>query len=95
VAEGKHFLCAEATARMLNRFLPRADSCPPVSLLSQREREVLVLLANGKRAAEMAAEMGITVSTVEVHRRHLKDKLGLRTSADLTRYAIREGLVAP
>ena len=63
--------------------------------MSQREREVLVLLANGKRAAEMAAEMGITVSTVEVHRRHLKDKLGLRTSADLTRYAIREGLVAP
>ncbi len=95
VAEAKHYLCPEATVRMLHRILPRAHTCPPVSLLSQREREVLVLLASGRRAAEMATEMGISVSTVEVHRRHLKEKLGLRTSADLTRYAIREGLVSP
>jgi DNA-binding NarL/FixJ family response regulator len=60
--------------------------------LTTREREVLQLLAEGKSTKEMASRLAVGVATVETHRRQLMDKLGLRTIAELTKYAIREGL---
>ncbi|MBI4697087.1 MAG: response regulator transcription factor [Gammaproteobacteria bacterium] len=96
VAKGKSFLSAEVTGLMLRRVGANENKiAPPVTVLSRREQDVLRLLADGRRAAAIAGELGISVATVEVHRRNIKDKLGLRTTADLTRYAIREGLVAP
>jgi len=65
---------------------------PPSSVLGPRETEVLSLLAKGLRANEVASHLGIATATVEVHKRNLKKKLGLSTTAELTRYAIREGL---
>jgi two-component system NarL family response regulator len=95
VASGHSFLSQEATQVMVQRIQNGANpSAPPPSVISPREREVLSRLASGHRAAEIAARMGITVSTVEVHRRNIKRKLGLHTTAELTRYAIREGLVS-
>jgi len=95
VAAGHNFLSQEATQVMVQRIQNDAKAhAPPPSVISPREREVLCRLANGFRAAEIAGQMGITISTVEVHRRNIKRKLGLHTTAELTRYAMREGLVS-
>lgn len=61
---------------------------------TRREREVLRLIAEGERSPAIAAQLHVSVATVEVHRRNLMRKLSLRTVADLTKYAIREGIVA-
>ena len=70
------------------------DASPSASArpLSPREREVLRLVAEGKSSKEIAASLGIAVPTVETHRRQISEKLGLRTIAELTKYAIREGI---
>jgi DNA-binding NarL/FixJ family response regulator len=60
--------------------------------LSPRQREVLRLLAEGKAMKQAATHLRVSVKTIETHRRKLMDKLGLHTVAELTKYAIREGL---
>jgi DNA-binding NarL/FixJ family response regulator len=62
--------------------------------LSGREREVLQLIAEGKSSKEIAVQLEVAVPTVETHRRQIMDKLQLRTIAELTKYAIREGLTS-
>ncbi len=62
--------------------------------LSTREREVLQLLAEGKTSKDIAATLHVALPTVESHRRQIMAKLGLRSIAELTKYAIREGLTA-
>jgi two-component system NarL family response regulator len=62
--------------------------------LGQREREVLALLATGKRSSEIAAALSISSATVEVHRRNIMRKLDLHSVAELTKYAIRHGLTS-
>ena len=62
--------------------------------LSAREREVLRLLTGGSRSPCIADELGICIATVEVHRRNIMRKLGLHCVADLTRYAVRQGLTS-
>jgi two-component system NarL family response regulator len=80
-----------ARAALADHLVPDAKG-PPPSLLGRREREVLALLAEGMRSREIAARLRISNGTVEAHRRSIKRKLGLRTVAELTRYAVREGL---
>ena len=60
--------------------------------LSAREREVLQLIAEGRSTAEIAERIHVSVKTVETHRKRLMDKLDLRSVAELTKYAIREGI---
>jgi DNA-binding NarL/FixJ family response regulator len=62
------------------------------SVLSPREREVLQLLAEGKSTKQAAASLHISVKTVETHRQNVMDKLDIHSLAELTKYAIREGL---
>ncbi len=62
--------------------------------LSSRETEVLRLIAEGRTTAEIAEDLGISVKTVETHRRQVMEKLDLRNIADLTKYALRIGLVS-
>jgi two-component system NarL family response regulator len=62
--------------------------------LGRREREVLQLIAEGHRSPEIAAQLFISVGTVEAHRRNIMRKLGLHTVAELTRFALREGLTS-
>jgi DNA-binding NarL/FixJ family response regulator len=64
------------------------------STLGAREREVLQLVAEGKSSAEAARAMHISLKTVETHRRNIVRKLGLHGTAELTKYAIREGLTS-
>lgn len=63
-----------------------------VSLLSNREREVLQLIAEGHNTKEIAFLLGVSVKTVETHRQQIMKKLDLQSVAALTRFAIREGL---
>lgn len=60
--------------------------------LSEREREVLQLMAEGKGTKEIAADLHLSAKTVETHRQHLMDKLDLYSVAELTKFAIRKGL---
>jgi two-component system NarL family response regulator len=89
VAGGELYLSPEIVAAR-RRAAPLEDR--PVDILGRREQEVLARLAEGKRSAEIAAELGISLATVEVHRRNIMSKLGLHTVVQLTRYAIRKGL---
>jgi DNA-binding NarL/FixJ family response regulator len=62
--------------------------------LGRREREVLQLLAEGHRSADIAARLSISVDTVMAHRRNIMRKLGLHTVSALTKFAVREGLTS-
>jgi two-component system NarL family response regulator len=95
VASGKSYLCPEVTGTMLrnlSRTATAISTAPPLSVLTVREREVLKRLADGERSSFIAEHMNIALATVEVHRRNLMRKLDLHTIAELTKYAIREGL---
>ena len=95
VVAGHVFLSPEITSTMLGqRNDDSAQPIPPLSVLGRRERDVLKLLAKGLRSVAIGAELGIQPATVDVHRSNIKNKLGLRTIAELTRYAVREGLLS-
>ena len=64
------------------------------SLLTEREREVLQLIAEGKSTKEIASDLNISAKTIESHRRQVMGKLNIRNIAELTKYAIREGLTS-
>jgi DNA-binding NarL/FixJ family response regulator len=72
--------------------LARTTNGSAFSLLSVREREVLQLLAEGNSTAQIADRLCISVKTVETYRQHIMEKLNIRSIAELTKYAIREGL---
>jgi DNA-binding NarL/FixJ family response regulator len=62
------------------------------SVLSAREREVLQMISEGSSAKEIAGALNVSIKTVETHRKNIMDKLNIHSIAELTRYAIREGL---
>ena len=80
------FLDREKTGHILKRD----DS---TEVLTSREREVIQLLAEGKTSKEVAVALNLSVKTAETHRTNLMRKLGLHSVADLTRYAVRNGIV--
>ncbi len=93
VAAGNSYLSADITRVLANVAVADARrTAPPISVLGAREQQVLRLIAEGRRSADIAQAMNITVATVEVHRRNIMHKLDLHTVADLTRYALREGM---
>ena len=95
VVAGQLFLCPEVSTDIIASYrrgqLP--NIAPPGPPLSTREREVLKLLAGGLRTKEIAERIGISAKTVETYRHRLMEKLQLTSVAELTRYAIREGLI--
>jgi len=93
VMEGKYYLSPAITGTVLEDFLHnRGELKSNLSLLTNREREVLQLIAEGKSTRDTAATLNISAKTVETHRLRLMNKLGLRNVADLTKFALREGL---
>jgi two-component system NarL family response regulator len=94
VAGGNSYLSPEITSAVMSEWdtSPSAGRGSPEAL-GKREREVLQLVAEGYRTANIAAKMGITAATVESHRRNIMRKLKLHSVADLTRFALRHGLV--
>jgi len=70
------------------------DLIPASPVLTQREREVLQLIAEGKTTKQIASSLYVSEKTVAAHRKHITDKLSLNSTAELTKYAIREGLTS-
>jgi len=96
VATGQTYLCSEATELLVrsNRRTARPDSgASENKRLGQRETAVLKLLARGETSPQIGIALHIAASTVDVHRRNIMRKLDLHNVAELTRYAIRNGLV--
>jgi two-component system NarL family response regulator len=95
VASGKNYLSPEVTGAVMTLWEEAATSAglPQPKTLGKREKEVLKLIAEGQRSATIAAQMGIAVATVEAHRRNILRKLQLHNVADLTRYALRHGII--
>lgn len=76
-------------------FTPDEESVRMVFSLTERERQVLVLIADGKSTKEAAARLGISYKTADSHRSRILEKLGVHETASMVRYAIRAGLVQP
>jgi DNA-binding NarL/FixJ family response regulator len=91
------FFTTKVSQMVLNGFLNRENQEPPeeeeLEVLTSREREVIQLLAEGKTSKEVAATLNLSVKTAETHRTNLMRKLDLHSVADLTRYAVRNGIV--
>ncbi len=77
----------------LGDFYDHSLSAATTIRLSERERQVLQLIARGKACKEVAFALSISVKTVGFHRENIKHKLGVGSTAELTRYAIHKGLV--
>jgi DNA-binding NarL/FixJ family response regulator len=94
---GEKFLYPGAMTPLIEDFLHRARQDLPVreDPLTPREQEVLKLVAEGYTNKEIAATLVISDKTVERHRANILDKLGMRDRVELTRYAIRHGLIEP
>jgi len=94
VQKGKIFFSRSVREKVLHEYVEwiREGDQTSFSPLSVREREVLQLLAEGKSTKDMADILNISVKTIESHRKQIMDKLGLYSVAELTKYAIREGL---
>ena len=94
---GESFLYPDAAAALVKDRLARAAAGEAVSAnpLTPREAEVLKLIAEAHTSKEMAEMLFISVKTVERHRANILEKLGMRDRVELTRYAIRRGLIQP
>jgi DNA-binding NarL/FixJ family response regulator len=92
---GETFLYAGAVAALVRDHLDRARSGDDVDPLTPRELEVLKLVAEGHTSEEIADMLVISRKTVDRHRANMLEKLGMRDRVELTRYAIRRGLIAP
>ena len=79
---------------VIEDYLSKLGEKPGSSLLklTPKEREVLQLIAEGKSTKEAASILNTSISTVETHRQHVMEKLNIYSVAELTKYAIREGL---
>lgn len=91
VAAGGTYFSSGVTEAILHRNSKPAHAMP----LTTREQSVLLLLARGNSNKDVAAELDISVRTVETHRKNIKKKLGITTTAGLTRYVIDNGLLGP
>lgn len=90
VANGEGFLSPEISRTVLDEFTRTED---PFDLLTAREREVMQMLAEGKVAKEIATALDISVYTVDAHRGRIMKKLGLHSSTEIVRFAMRKGLI--
>ena len=93
-AHGEHYLSPQITGCLLESWtVPQAaESSTAYEVLGAREREVLRLLSEGKTSKEIATQLALSIKTVETHRRNITQKVGLHSVAELTKYAVREGL---
>ena len=96
VAEGKTYVSPSIGGMIVKNYIGETDEEKSVfSILSQREREVLQILAEGKTTKQISLALHISPKTVEAHRLHIMSKLKIDNVAQLTKYAIQEGLTMP
>lgn len=97
VMAGEIYVCGQVSGVVVDEYVRQVQGGgePSLLALTEREREVVRWLALGQHNKQIAASLGLSEKTVETHRQHAMEKLGLHSIADLTRFAIREGLVSP
>ncbi|MEA1878529.1 MAG: response regulator transcription factor [Bacteroidota bacterium] len=96
VAEGEKYLGGEATEVLIQSYLGKEDATEDLikeTKLSEREFEVLKLLAEGKSTREVSEILFISVKTVGTHKQNLLEKLELKSTADLVKYALKKGII--
>lgn len=94
VISGKKYLSDDITEMVIQGYLDPEDTSPEGQVdLSEREMEVLKLYAEGKSTREISEELFISVKTVGTHKQHIFEKLGLKSNADMVKFAIKEGLI--
>ena len=95
VVTGQRYLSGPLTERAIAAYIYKAQDAvlDVYETLTTREREVLQLVAEGRTTAQIAAALAISPRTVETHRANLLHKLGVKTQADLIRFALRRGIV--
>jgi len=93
---GKFYLSKDVTGVVINNYINMIQAVDAVShpTLTSRERETLQLIAEGKSTAETANLLNVSPKTIETHRKNMMDKLDIHNIADLTKYAVREGLTS-
>jgi DNA-binding NarL/FixJ family response regulator len=92
VAAGRRFITPQFAETLAANIAEPGDR-PPHEVLSDREFQTMQLIASGRKLSEVAFELSLSPKTVSVYRARVLDKLKLRTNAELTRYAVRNGLV--
>ena len=96
VMDGKTYINPQIASLVIESLVnqPQATSQKAFSLLTDREREVLQLIAEGQSTKEIASKLKVSAKTIESHRRQVMGKLNIRNVAKRTKYAIREGLTS-
>lgn len=94
VNAGDAFFSPSVARIALNQYVAESDDRDPMSKLSDREKEVLVQISNGKSNKEIASMLGIGVRTIETHRERIMRKLDIHSVAGLTKFAISHGLIS-
>lgn len=92
---GDSFLYASAINTLVRDLIDRSPEDASLDILTPRELEVLKLIAEANTSKQIAEELVISVKTVDRHRANILEKLGMRDRVELTRYAIRRGLIQP
>ena len=96
-SRGEAFLSPSISKKVVEDYVQRAGvtaESDSLQRLTAREREVLQLIAEGYSTREIAEQLHISVKTAETHRAHLIEKLGIHSTAELTQYAIRKGVIS-
>lgn len=92
VSEGGTWLPSQLSRQVLDAYLRRIQATDPPNLLTARQREILRLIADGASTKQIAADLDVSVKTVESHRAQIMAKLDIHDTAGLVRYAIRHGI---
>jgi two-component system, NarL family, response regulator NreC len=93
VRKGEKYMSPKVLKSFVTQHVNRATAATPYDLLSDREREVLVMLAEGKSLKEVAEHLTLSVKTVDAHKCSIMRKLEIHSRSDLIRYAIRTHLI--
>ena len=94
-ARGGSYISPEVAGTVMELVRqPRPSAGRGLALLTPREREIVQMVAEGNSTREIAGQIHLSQATVETHRRNIMRKLGLKGVAELTRFAVREGLVS-
>lgn len=96
VMSNQLYLCQEITDIVIGDYVRHLSTAQSTvfSILTDREREVLQLLAEGKTTKQIASILHVSVKTVETHRQQIMERLNIHSVAELTKYAIREGITS-
>ena len=95
ILKGKKYISPSVTTMLVDREVRGLEEtgAPSLEILTEREKEILVLIAKGLANKNIASKLNLSTRTVEHHRSNLTDKLGIKSTASLVKYALSKGLV--